>query len=51
MDNLVVDQAQLEFIQKVKDILRQLYKDDWQAETHFQHQKIANIAIGISRPR
>jgi len=40
MDNLVVDQAQLEFIQKVKDILRQLYKDDWQAET-----------IGTSRPR
>ena len=35
------DRAQLEVSKKVKDILRHLCIDDWQAEPHFQHQSFA----------
>ena len=38
---LVSDNAQLEISNKVKDILRHLFIDDWQSEPYYQHQNPA----------
>jgi hypothetical protein len=41
MDLLISDRAQAEISDKVKDILRALFIDDWQSEPHHQHQNFA----------
>ena len=41
MDKLITDRAQAEISTKVKDILRHLIIGDWQSESHYQHQNIA----------
>ncbi len=38
---LISDNAQVEISNKVKDILRYLFIDDWQSEPHYQHQNPA----------
>ena len=35
---LISDNAQVKISNKVKDILRYLFIDDWQSEPHYQHQ-------------
>jgi len=41
MDKLISDRAQVETSKKVQDILRALIIDDWQSESHHQHQNFA----------
>ena len=41
MDKLISDSAQSEISTRVKDILRDLFIDDWQSEAHHQHQNYA----------
>ena len=41
MDKLVIDSAQVEVSNKVHDILRTLYIDNWQSEPHYQHHNFA----------
>ena len=43
MTKLISDRAQVEFSNKVKDILRSLIISDWQNEPHHQHQNPAEI--------
>ena len=38
MCKLISDSAQPETHNRVKDILRDLFIDDWQSEPHYQHQ-------------
>ena len=38
---LISDNAQVEISNKVKDILRYLFIDNWQSEPHYQHQNPA----------
>jgi len=41
IDKLISYRAQLEVGKKFKDIIHHLCVDDWQAESHFQHQNFA----------
>ena len=41
MDKLISDSSQSEISNRVKDILRALFIDDWQSEPHCQHQNFA----------
>ena len=41
MDKLISDSAQSEISNRVKDMLRALFIDDWKSEPHYQHQKFA----------
>ena len=45
MDKLVTDRAQAEISNKVHDILRSLFIDDWQSEPHYHHQLIVERDI------
>ena len=38
MDNIISDSAQAEVSQRVKDILRASFIEDWKSEAYHQHQ-------------
>ena len=42
-DKLILDSAHSNATNRVKDMLRALFFDDWQSEPHYQHQKFAEI--------
>ena len=41
MDKLISDRSQVEISHKIKDLLRHLFIDDWQSESHYQHQNFS----------
>ena len=47
MDKLISDRAQVEISNRVHDILRAYYIDDWQSEPHYQHQNMAERRWGV----
>ena len=44
-DKLASDRAKAQISEKVKDILRTLFIDDWQSEPHFHHQNFVERMI------
>ena len=49
MEKIITDCAKAEISKRVKDILRNLYIDDYQSEPHHQNQNIADSNAPISR--
>ena len=41
IDKLTPDSAQSETSNRVKDIIRALFIDDWKSEPHYQHQNFS----------
>ena len=51
MDKLISDSAQSEMSNRVKDILRALFIDDWQSKVYYQHQTSLKDNVKTQRGR
>ena len=50
-DKLISDSTQSEISNRVKDILRALFVDDWQYDPHYQHQTSLNDDVRLKKGR